>query len=112
GKLADAAREQKSLDQLRDDAERVKKLIEGPLQRSPSDPAVYHELGMIALRAGQFGEAVRWFPAARQVDPGHGPTHQVLATYYREAGNPVLAAKHRALARQHQSSGEASRSAP
>lgn len=100
GNSAEAKNQQELLKRLEDDGERVQKLIQGPLQQSPNDPSIHREIGLIALRSGRFDEALRWFRSALQVDPDHVPTHQVLAAYYRETGNPVMAARHRALAQQ------------
>ena len=62
--------------------------------------AVLHEVALIVLRAGRPREALRWMLNALQLDPEHVPTHRLLAAYYREAGNPILAARHRALAQR------------
>lgn len=100
GRAEEAAREQAFADQLAADYERITELIGGPLQSRPLDPAVHHEIGLIALRSGQVREAIRWFESALQVDPGHGPTHRALATLYRDLDQPILAARHRALAQK------------
>jgi tetratricopeptide (TPR) repeat protein len=100
GKPDEAAREQEALNQLRADQERLKQLIDGPLQSRPNDPAPPHEIGVIALRSGQPAEALRWLQAAIQIDPDYLPSHQVLSGFYQNSGNPALAAKHRAIARR------------
>jgi tetratricopeptide (TPR) repeat protein len=100
GKTAEADKERVRIATLEADGERIDKLISGPLQNTPNDPAVHHEIGMIALRAGQPIEALRWFQSSLQVGPNYLPTHQILATYYHETGNPVLAAKHRAISQR------------
>ncbi len=97
GDAAEAQRQRDQIRQLEADSERIKQLIEGPLQRRPNDPAVYHEIGMIALRAGLLNEGLRWLRLALDVDPNHLPTHRVLMIYYEETGQPALAAKHRAI---------------
>lgn len=98
GKREEAARRQAEVDRMKADGERVAALIEGPLQARPDDPAVPHEIAAIALRAGQVGEALRWYEAALRADPDHAPTHRALAALHHELGNPALAARHRALA--------------
>ena len=100
GKTAEAEKERVRIATLEADGERIDKLVSGPLQKTPNDPAVHHEIGMIALRAGQPIEALRWFQSSLQVGPNYLPTHQILATYYHETGNPVLAAKHRAISQR------------
>ncbi len=100
GKPADAARELGDLERLKADMERITALIEGPLQTRPNDPAVHHEIAEIALRAGQLREAIRWYESALKVDPDHLPTHRVLTVIYQEIDNPILAARHRAIAQR------------
>lgn len=98
GKKAEADKEQAALRILEADSERINQLISGPLQSRPNDPAIHHEIGLIAMRSGQPTEALRWFQTAVQVGPDHLPSHQTLSAYYHDAGNPVLAARHRAIA--------------
>lgn len=100
GKVAEARREQADGERLKADLERITALVEGPLQSNPSDPAVRHEIAQIALRAGQLGEALRWYESALKVDPDYLPTHRVLAALYQELDNPILAARHRAIAQR------------
>jgi tetratricopeptide (TPR) repeat protein len=98
GRTAEAATEEAAVHRLQTDLEQINKLIAGPMQQSPNDPAIPHQIAVIALHAAQPEEALRWLQIALQLDPNHLPTHQTLATYYYTAGNPVLAAKHRAIA--------------
>lgn len=98
GKKTEADKEQAVLRMLEADAERINQLISGPLQTRPNDPAIHHEIGLMAMRSGQPGEALRWFLSAVEVGPDHLPSHQTLAAYYHDAGNPVMASRHRAIA--------------
>jgi tetratricopeptide (TPR) repeat protein len=82
------------------DVERIEELLFGRLKQSPNDPAAYHEVAMIALRSGRAKEALRWLQNALQVDPNYVPAHRTLAAYYHETGNPILSARHRAIAQQ------------
>ena len=100
GKKAEAAREEEATRRMKADLERINELLRGRLQRAPNDPAALHEVALISLRAGQTREALRWLLNALQADPNHGPTHRVLAFYYRETGNPILASHHRAIAQR------------
>ena len=99
-KFEEAERERKAVDRVQADSQQIKKLIEGPYQKNPYDAAIHYEIAMIAIRAGLATEGLRWLKSALQVDPNHLATHRTLAVYYQEAGNPVLASKHRALAHQ------------
>ena len=98
GRPADADRERAAIERLRTDLERMNELIAGPLQTRPNDPAVHYQIAVIALRSGQPDEALRWLQSALKVDPDHLPTHRALAGFYHATGNPVLAARHRAIA--------------
>jgi tetratricopeptide (TPR) repeat protein len=100
GKHELAAQEQKKLDTLQADFERINQIISGPFQSNPNDPALHHEIAIVALRAGLAAEAMRWFQSALEVNPDYLPTHQILVVVYRETGNPVMASKHRAIARR------------
>jgi tetratricopeptide (TPR) repeat protein len=100
GKNAEAAAQEEAIRRLQKDNERIDHLIQGPLQTTPNDPAVHHEIAIMAFRAGRPEEAFRWLKTALQVGPDHLPTHQTLAGYYQDTGNPALAARHRALAQK------------
>jgi predicted Zn-dependent protease len=100
GKRTEAAAEEERIKRLEADYEKITQLSQGPLQSRPNDPSVPHEIGTIALRAGQASDALRWFQAALQIDPNYLPTHQQLAGLYQDLGSPALAARHRALAQK------------
>jgi tetratricopeptide (TPR) repeat protein len=100
GKKAEADQQQEAIRRTRADLERINELLSKRLQEAPNDPAAMHEVAMISLRAGQPQEALRWLLNTLQVDPRHGPTHRVLSAYYRETGNTILAARHRAIAQR------------
>jgi Flp pilus assembly protein TadD len=98
GKRAEAARENAAIAALSADLDRISALTSGPLQANPNDPTVHHEIAQIALRSGQIREALRWFHSALQADPNHAPTHRALGVLYHELDQPILSARHRALA--------------
>jgi len=100
GKRDESQREYAEVKQLQADSDRMAVLIRGPLQTTPNDPAIHHEIALIALRAGQTRECLRWFESALVADPNHLPTHRALAVLYHELDNPILAARHRALAQK------------
>jgi Flp pilus assembly protein TadD len=100
GKQSESAKQYEAVKQLQEDSERMTDLINGPLQSRPNDPALHHEIGAIALRSGLVPEAIRWFESALQVSPDHLPTHRTLAGLYQQLDNPVLAARHRAIAQR------------
>jgi tetratricopeptide (TPR) repeat protein len=98
GKAAEAAEQYKLIHQYQADSDRFRELLNGPLRTSPNDPAVYHEIGLIALRAGQPADALRWFRRSLEADPDYLPAHRTLSALYKDLDNPAMAAHHRAIA--------------
>lgn len=99
-KKAEAAAELEATHRLDADLQRINELVRERLPRAPNDPAIQYEVAMIALRAGQPREALRWLLNTLQADPNHAPAHRALAAFYYETGSPILSARHRALAQQ------------
>jgi tetratricopeptide (TPR) repeat protein len=99
-KKDEAQKELAEYKSLEADVERIEELMFGRLAQTPNDPAIYQEVAMIALRSGRAKEALRWLQNALQVDPNYVPAHRTLAAYYHETGNPILSARHRAIAQQ------------
>ena len=100
GKKAEAAKEEAAVQRIQADGERIKDLLQGRLQQKSDDPSAYHEVALIAMRAGRPKEALRWLLEALRVDPDHAPTHRTLAALYHELGNPILSSRHRAIAQR------------
>ncbi len=100
GKTSEAAKEKETIARIEADITRLTKIVEGELAQNPNDPALYHEIAMISLRAGRPAEALRWLNKGLAVDPNYEPTHRALASFYHETGNPILSAHHRAIAQQ------------
>jgi predicted Zn-dependent protease len=99
-KKEEAATELDAIHKIEADVQRIQELVHGRLQQTPDDPALHHEIALIALRAGLPKQAHRWLRSALQLDPNHLLTHRALAVYYHQIGNPILSARHRALAQR------------
>ena len=99
GRAAEAAEQQAAIEELKADMEEINRLISGSLQAAPNDPNNHYQIAVIALRSGLVSEGLRWLQSALQVGPDHLPTHRTLSVYYQTVGNPVLASRHRAIAR-------------
>jgi Tfp pilus assembly protein PilF len=87
-----------TLEQHRKDTallKRVAKVLQEEAQHPSTDPDALSELGAVFLptneRAGLY-----WLHRAQQIDPGHQPTHKILAEHYESKGQPEKAAAHRA----------------
>jgi tetratricopeptide (TPR) repeat protein len=70
------------------------------MQKTPYDPELYHEAGVLCLRNGSAEEGVHWLLLALQYDPRHSPSHEALADHYQGTGRLDLAAQHRQLAQR------------
>jgi tetratricopeptide (TPR) repeat protein len=99
GKEKEAQESLTIFERLDADLKRIDSLTR-QMQKTPYDPELYHEAGLLCLRNGSAEEGVRWLRLALQYDSRHRPSHQALADHYQGAGRPDLAAQHRQLARQ------------
>jgi Flp pilus assembly protein TadD len=98
GKTAEARAEQRRLDQVRADMDRIQEIAVRKMQEQPHNAALHCEVGLIALRAGAVEEGKRWLHSALKEDPHYVPAHRALAVVYDRTGEPALAAHHRASA--------------
>jgi Tfp pilus assembly protein PilF len=97
GKREEAAAVRTRLDRIDADLDELKHLT-GEIAERPHDPEPRYKAGQVFLRSGQETEALRWLASALQEDPGHAPTHRLLADYYERKGDTERAATHRRLA--------------
>jgi tetratricopeptide (TPR) repeat protein len=98
GKNAEAQQVHKRWEQILDDLKHIQEIITVKMQAAPHDPALHYEIGLIALRAGNAREGLRWLNSAVREDPTYAPAHIALAVYHQETGSPGRAAEHRAKA--------------
>ncbi len=108
GKTEEAAQQREEHRRMLADIQRINELVHGRLRERPNDAEAHFEGAMIAMRAGQFRTGHRWLLRTLEIDPNHLEAHRALAAYYRETGNPILAARHRAIARAHPDAGRSS----
>ena len=97
---AEATELQKNLRQIEDDSSRMRILVSVDLVKNPRDPSLHHEAGMIAYRAGNYREMLRWFDAALRIEPKHAPTHRAMAEFLQRAGQLGEAQKHWQIAKE------------
>jgi tetratricopeptide (TPR) repeat protein len=100
GKEEEAREEEQRLKQIDADLKRIRQIVTHDMGLAPHDPALHYEAGMIALRTGEYREAVRWFESALREDPKYVPAHLALAQFYAQVGEAAKAAQHRDQARQ------------
>ncbi len=68
------------------------------IARTPHDPNLRCEAGLVLLRNGLESEALRWLESALAEDPLHPAAHRALADHYERTGNLEKAKEHRRLA--------------
>jgi tetratricopeptide (TPR) repeat protein len=111
GKREEATRQREEHRRMLADIKRIDELANGRLRDRPNDAAAHCEVAMIAMRAGLFRVAHRWLLRTLEIDPDYLEAHRALAAFYRDTGNPILAARHRAIARSHPQASRASQPA-
>jgi tetratricopeptide (TPR) repeat protein len=94
GKAQEAQESLSIFERLDADLKAIDRLMR-QVQKTPYNPELYHEAGVLCLRNGSEAEGVRWLRLALHYDPGHRPSHQALADYYQRTGKPDLAVEHR-----------------
>jgi predicted Zn-dependent protease len=97
GRTEDAATWRKKLEGIDADIAQIDAVTKAVL-KSPNDPALRTEAGVLFLRNDQEEEGVRWLQMALKFDPTHQPAHRALAEYFREHGQAALADRHERLA--------------
>jgi tetratricopeptide (TPR) repeat protein len=95
GRDDEARQVQEHLKQMKKDMDRIMEIVTEKMQKSPRDPALLCETGLIALRAGAIDQGLEWLQSALTENPRYLPAHQALADFYERAGSPGRAAQHR-----------------
>jgi Tfp pilus assembly protein PilF len=72
------------------------------IARSPHDPALRCEAGLLLIRNGLDSEGLRWLESALAEDPRHKPTHLALADFYARQGEKEKAELHREMMKDKQ----------
>jgi tetratricopeptide (TPR) repeat protein len=75
-------------------------VLTNQMQKTPYNPLLYHEAGVLCLRNGSEEEGLRWLHLALRYNPRHQPSHLALADFYAGAGKAELSARHRQMAQQ------------
>jgi Tfp pilus assembly protein PilF len=70
------------------------------IARSPHDPALRCEAGLLLIRNGLDSEGLRWLESALAEDPRHKPTHLALADFYARQGEKEKADQHREMTKK------------
>ncbi len=76
---------------------RVRLLVE-QVQKQPDSLEPRYEIGVTLLQYASASDGIAWLYSALEIDPQHTKTHQALAEYYQQHGNPKLAERHARLA--------------
>ena len=95
GRGAEAATQRNDHKRVEADRTRLAQIAVEEMTRTPNDPNLHYELGIIYLRNGKPDVGVRWLYSALKVDPNHHPSHQALGDYFERIGDSEKAAQHR-----------------
>ncbi len=87
GKEAEAEQLLPRLQALRKDLERLNVLIRA-VARTPEDPNLRHEAGVLCLKIGRSDEGVRWLLGVLRLPGEHRETHAVLAEHFQKLSDP------------------------
>ena len=98
GKTSDAEQCQARFQEAEKDIKKMAALMR-QLKVEPDDPERRCQVAEIFLRHNQESEGERWLLTTLQIHPDHGPTHKLLADYYRRIGRNDLAQQHQHLAK-------------
>jgi tetratricopeptide (TPR) repeat protein len=96
GKNDEADRLAPRLEAIRQDIERLDKLIR-QIAYDPEDAALRHDAGVVALRLGRDDDGVRWLESALRCPGDHRASHAALAEHFARHDDP-RADLHRRLA--------------
>jgi predicted Zn-dependent protease len=85
------------LKQIEEDRKRLAELFQAMVAK-PGDRALRREAGTLLLNNGQTQEGLRLLRTVLEEDATDRQAHAALADYYRRAGDPARAERHRRLA--------------
>jgi tetratricopeptide (TPR) repeat protein len=96
GREADAAVQRDTHKRVEADRRRLAQIASKEMTRTPNDPNLHYEVGVIYLRNGKPEVGVRWLYNALKLDSTHQPSHQALYDYFKRTGQSEKAEQHRA----------------
>jgi Flp pilus assembly protein TadD len=80
--------------------DRANDLIQNKVDKAGAGPDTASEIGNLMLQMGRDKVGLYWMDQALLKDPGHQPTHEILAKYYERRGDTDQAAAHRRQIKQ------------
>jgi tetratricopeptide (TPR) repeat protein len=98
GRLAAAAEDQRAIDRLKADLDRMQDL-QARLAQSPNDLVLQYQLALWMFTHGYGPEGVKWSQKILTDHPGHRETCALLADYFDRQGDVVSASRYRAQSR-------------
>jgi tetratricopeptide (TPR) repeat protein len=98
GKDKEAREQEQKAERTLADLRRLGLILTEEMSKSPNDPNLHWELGVLCLRNGQVKQGLGWLSRALELDPRHKASHRALADYFTKAGDSARAAHHLRLA--------------
>jgi tetratricopeptide (TPR) repeat protein len=99
GREEEAAAEKEAYTRIEADRARLAEISAKLMSRTPNDPGLHYELGVIYLRNGKPEVGLRWLYSALKLDPTHQPSYKFLSEYFERTGQLQMAELHRSQLR-------------
>jgi len=87
GREVEADAQLKIHDRVKAERDRLTQILNVEMSKSPEDPNLSYEVGMIYYRRGYTKAARRWWENALKFDPGHQPAYQALFELLKKEGD-------------------------
>jgi tetratricopeptide (TPR) repeat protein len=100
GRSDEAAAVLREHERYKELVDRANDLIQNKVDKAGAGPDTASEIGNLMLQMGRDKVGLYWMDQALLKDPGHQPTHEILAKYYERRGEMDQAAAHRRQIKQ------------
>jgi tetratricopeptide (TPR) repeat protein len=98
GREAEAEAQLAVHDRVKAERDRLTQILKVDMSKSPENPDLSYEVGMIFYKRGFKVAARQWWENALKFDPGHQAASQALFELFKTEGDKEAAEKHRGAA--------------
>jgi tetratricopeptide (TPR) repeat protein len=95
GRGEEAVAQRERHKRVQEDLARLYRIASTEMTRTPNDPDLHQEMGVLYLRYGKSDVGVRWLYRALKLSPSHQASHQALYEHFRQTGELEKAELHR-----------------
>jgi tetratricopeptide (TPR) repeat protein len=97
GREAEADAQLAIHDRVKAERDRLTQILNVEMSKSPENPDLSYEVGMIYYMRGFKAAARRWWENALKFDPGHQAANKALFELFKQEGDKEAAEKHRGV---------------